>query len=475
MNSNVKRAGTSVKIKSFTKDLTQGNLLKNIILFTLPIIATGILQLLFNAADIVVVGRFASDTALAAVGSTSSLINLIIGLLMGLSVGAGVGAAKYFGSKDEKGMEELVHTALHIAVIGGLFIGVAGFFCAKYFLIRMETPENVIDQASQYVRLYFIGVPFTVIYNFCAAILRSVGDTKRPLYFLLISGVVNVLFNLMFVLSFGMDVDGVAIATVISQVISCVMAVVYLCGVHGTHRLHIGRIRLVKDKLKEILAVGIPAGVQGSLFSISNVIIQSAINSFGDVAMSGNAAAASIEGFVWVTMNSFHQAGLAFAGQHIGARKAKRLNKIMFACVGCVSAIGLIAGMGAFFIGENLLSIYNTRADVIAFGMKRLSYVCAIYFVCGAMDTFAGLLRGMNRSLLSMLISLICICGLRILWIYTYFAAYPTLDVLYFSYPLSWAAGLAAHIVAYIFAYRKIVKEENEVVSRGKTPTISEG
>ena len=415
------------------------------------------------------VGRFASDTALAAVTSTGALINLIVNFAMGLSVGSGVCMAKCFGSKDEKGMEETVHTSMLTALIGGLVFGVIGFIFSKYFLVWMDTPANVIDQATLYVRIYFVGVPSSIIYNFGAAILRAVGDTRRPLYFLVTAGVINVLFNLAFVLLLGMDVDGVAWATVISQVVSSALVVIYLLKVKDCHRLVIKKLRIVKDKFRHILSVGLPAGVQGSLFSISNVIIQSSINSFGDVAMSGNGAAGNIEGFVYISMNAFHPTALSFTGQHIGAKKAGRIGKIALLCLSCVTVVGLVLGIGAYLLGGPLLSIYvGNNAEVIGYGITRLSYISSIYFICGLMDVFSGLLRGLDRSLEATIITLVCVCGLRIVWIYTVFAANRTLDILYLSYPVSWGICVMAQAAMFAFAYAKAKKKEKAALSAGE-------
>lgn len=440
-------------------DLTEGPLFKRIVLYTLPIIATGVLQLLFNAADIVVIGNTANETALAAVGSTTALINLIVNLLIGLSVGAGVTAARCYGSRDQRGMFELVHTAMPTAAIGGLLFGLIGFFFCGTFLQWMDTPSNVIDQAALYVKIYSIGIPFSIVYNFGAAILRSVGDTTRPLIFLVIAGVVNVVFNLVFVFAFGMDVDGVAAATAISQTLSAVMVVVYMMRVKDAHRFCPGKMRFYKDKFVKILMVGLPAGIQGSLFSVSNVIIQTQINSFGDVVMSGNTAASNIEGFVYTSMNSFHQTALNFVGQHIGAHKIKRIKTITWMCLLCVTVVGVVLGVGAFAASGVLLSIYAPgRDEVIAYGIVRMSVVCTTYFTCGIMDVLSGFLRGMGYSLSSMLITLGCVCGLRILWIYTVFAINHDLMMLYVSYPVSWIICIFAQLALFIFAYRKMLK-----------------
>lgn len=444
-----------------TKDLTEGSLLKNILSFTAPIIATGIIQLLFNAADIVVVGRYASNTALAAVGSTGSIINLIVNLIIGLSVGAGVSVARCFGSKNDEGVSEVVHTAMLTALVGGVIFGCIGFFFAKVFLGWMNTPENVLGQASLYVQIYFVGVPFMVLYNFGAAILRSVGDTKTPLVFLIIAGVVNVAFNLVFVMVFHMDVAGVALATTISQSLSCVLVITHLLRTNECHKLQIKKLKIHIKRFKEILLVGIPAGIQGSLFSVSNVIIQSSINSFGDVAMSGNTAASNIEGFVYVAMNSFHQTALTFVGQHIGAKKEERIKKIAIQCLGAVMVIGLVLGVGAYLLGEQLLGIYaseDMKEQIISYGLIRLSFVSATYFLCGIMDVFSGLLRGMGKSIASMIISFVCICGLRIVWIYTIFPMYASLESIYVSYPISWLVSLMVQSILFIIYYKKLIK-----------------
>jgi putative MATE family efflux protein len=442
-----------------TVDLTEGSLFKNIIKFTVPIIITGVLQLLFNAADIVVVGRYASDTALAAVSSTGALINLIVNLLMGLSVGAGVCVARCFGSRDERGMHEVVHTSMLVAMVGGVIFGLIGFFFARIFLVWMGTPDNVIDQASLYVKIYFVGVPFSVVYNFGAAILRSVGNTKRPLLFLIIAGIINVICNLFFVMVLEMDVAGVAWATAISQIISCVLVVAHLLRVKGSHRFIFTKMKIYGDKLKQIIIVGLPAGIQGSLFSVSNVLIQSSINSFGDIAMSGNGVAGNIEGFVYITMNSFHQTALTFTGQHIGARKQERIKSITAICLLCVAVVGLLLGNGAYLLGRPLIGIYEPgRDDVAAFGLTRMSIVSTTYFICGLMDVFSGILRGMGKSISSMIITLICVCGIRVAWIYTAFAVSLTLLTLYLSYPISWLICVVAQAILFIFAYRSMLR-----------------
>lgn len=443
--------------------MTEGPLFKRILLYTLPIILTGVLQLLFNAADIVVVGNSASESALSEVGATGALINLIVNLLIGLSVGAGVCAARCFGSRDEQGMHELVHTAIPTAVIGGILFGAIGFIFGGTFLKWMNTPEELLAGATLYVRIYSIGIPFSIVYNFGAAILRSVGDTTRPLIFLVISGVVNVLFNLMFVFVFGMDTDGVATATAISQALSAVMVIGYMMRIKDSHRFDPRKMKFYKDKFFKILAIGLPAGIQGSLFSISNVIIQMGINGFGESAIiAGNTSASSIEGFVYMGMNAFHQTALNFTGQHIGAKKYKRIKKITALCLLSVAVVGLGLGLSFFAFAHPLLNLYSPgKEEIIAYGILRMKYICVTYFICGLMDVLSGILRGMGYSTSSMIITLICVCGLRIVWIYTIFQveAYHTLEVLFLSYPISWVICVIAQLGLFFFGYRRLMKK----------------
>lgn len=454
--------GGTAKQEKTTADLTTGNLLTNIIKFTIPIILTGILQLLFNAADIAVVGNFANNTALAAVGATSALNNLVVNLILGLSVGAGVCVARCFGAKDDKGVFEVVHTAMLTAVIGGIVFGAIGVCCCKTFLQWMSTPDNVIDQSTTYIRIIFCGVPFMVVYNFGASILRSVGNTKQPLYYLVTAGVINVFLNLFFVLVLKRDVDGVAYATIISQFVSCVLVVRYLIKVNGPHKLYVKKLKIYGRRLRDIAVIGLPAGLQGSVFSISNVLIQSSINGFGDVVMSANTAAGNIEGFVYTSMNAFHQTALTFVGQHIGAKKERRIKNIFWICIACVSVVGLTLGLGAYLLGSPLLSLYakeEIRNDVIKYGLIRLSWVSAPYLLCGVMDTLSGLLRGIGKSVEAMVLTLFFACGFRIFWIYTVFAKYHTLSVLYASYPISWALCIVFEALLFWVSYKKMLKK----------------
>lgn len=448
---------TSLK-RSYEMNMSEGPLFRKIILFSLPLVLSGILQLLFNAADIVVVGRFSGDQALAAVGSTSALINLLVNLFMGVSIGANVMVGRCYGAHDEENMQKSIHTAITTAIIGGALMIFVGLIAAQPLLSWMGTPDNVIDLSVLYMRIYFIGMPSFMIYNFGAAILRAIGDTKRPLYFLLVSGVVNVIFNLFFVILFQMGVAGVALATIISQTISAVFILLSLCKSEGPLHLDFKKLSIHKDILKQMLKIGLPAGLQGTIFSISNVLIQSSVNSFGDIVMAGNTAASNIEGFVYTSMNAIYQTALSFTSQNMGAKKYMRIDKILIVCLGVVSAIGLIMGNGAFLLGHSLLSLYTTSDEVIAYGLLRMSYCAVPYLLCGIMDVFVGSLRGLGYSIMPMLVSLSGACLFRVIWIFTVFQAVPTLDCLYISYPFSWFLTSCVHLICYLIVRKKLFR-----------------
>ncbi len=447
-----------VSSKKYEIDMCNGPLLGKILIFYIPLMLSGILQLLFNAADIVVVGRFAGNESLAAVGSTSSLTNLIVNLFIGLSVGANVLVARYYGAGQKDELKEMVQTAVATAFVSGVFLIFAGFFVSRPALGWMGTPEDVIDHSVLYMRIYFGGMPFMMVYNFGSAVLRAVGDTKRPLYYLLIAGVVNVVLNLIFVIVFSMGVAGVASATVISQAISAVLVVRCLIRSDSVYRLEMKGIRIASDKLLKMVQIGIPAGMQGALFSISNVLIQSSVNSFGSVAMAGNTAGSNIEGFVYTAMNAFHQAAISFCGQNYGAQKYKRIGKVLLICEGLVIVVGAVMGNAAYFFAGTLLRIYSPDSEVIRFGVLRLSYICVTYFLCGMMDVIVGALRGMGYAIMPMLVSLTGACLFRVVWIYTVFQKYRTLECLYISYPISWALTFLVHLVCFAVVYRKVLK-----------------
>ena len=446
-------------MKKLNRSMLEGPLFLNIVLYTIPIILTSILQLLFNAADLVVVGRFCGSISVAAVGATGAITNLIINLFIGLSVGSGVSVAHALGSQDDDVVHRTVHTALPTALISGVVLTIVGVALSPTFLKLMGTPENVLALSSVYMRIYFGGITFTMVYNFCASILRAAGDTKSPLIFLAIAGVINVGLNLVFVTQLHMNVAGVALATTISQAVSAVLVVIALIRRKDACHLDLKKMRIYKPQLMKILRIGLPAGIQGSLFSISNVLIQSSINSFGDVLMSGNAAAGNIEGFVYVAINAFCQTAVNFVGQNSGAKQYKRVNRIMLICLASVVVVGLIAGVSAWYFGETLLSIYITDSqEAIAYGMIRLTFICLPYFVCGLMDVTTGVLRGMGSSLAPMIISILGVCGIRIAWISTVFQIpqFHTPQSLYLSYIISWTATFLIQLAAYIALYNRL-------------------
>ena len=440
---------------SYRMDMTEGPLTTKIIKFTIPVMLTGILQLLFNTADVIVVGRFTGKTALAAVGSTGSLINLLVSLFMGLSIGTNVLVARYQGAKDDKAASETVHTSIALGIVGGLILLIIGVVSTRPLLEMMATPEDVIDQSTLYMRILFFGMPLNLILNFGAAILRAIGDTKRPLYYLTIAGVINLFLNIFLVTVFSLGVAGVAIATVISEGVSC--GLILLCLKHetGAIRLYFNRIKINPSKCIDIMKIGLPAGLQGCIFSISNVLIQSSVNSFGSTVMAGNTAASNIEGFVYVSMNSLHQTCISFTSQNFGAGKFKRIKKVLINCLVIVAITGLVLGNSAYFFGKYLLSAYNNEAEVISYGLIRLSIISTMYFLCGLMDVMVGAMRGIGYSILPMIVSLVGACGLRIVWIYTVFVKFRTLDILFISYPVTWTITFLSHLVCYYIVTRK--------------------
>lgn len=442
--------------KSYEIDMCSGPLLSRILLFAIPLICSGVLQLVFNATDIIVVGRFVSSNAMAAVGSTSSLINLLVNFFIGISVGANVLVARFRGANDFDDAQETVQTALITAVAGGFVLIALGILLARPMLVWMATPGEVIGQAVLYMRVYFIGMPATMLYNFGAAILRAVGDTRRPLYFLTLAGLVNVAGDLLFVLVLDMGVAGVAVATVISQIISATLIVLCLMRQDGMCNVNLRRMRFHRDKFLRIMQVGLPAGLQSVIFNISNVLIQSSINSFGATVVAGNTAASNIEGFVYTSMNALYQTSLSFTSQNLGARQFGRIDKILVRCLALVFVIGLVLGNGAHLLGQTLLGIYTSEPEVIAYGMMRLGVVSVTYCLCGMMDVVAGSVRGLGYSILPMLVSLVGACVFRIIWIFTVFQWQHTLFSLYISYPISWALTICAHLVCYFAVRRRV-------------------
>lgn len=448
--------------KKIRQDLCSGPFLPKIISYTVPIILTSILQLLFNAADLMVVGQFEGNDDLGAVGATGSLISLLVNFFMGLSIGAGVCVAQGIGAKDDQRVSRAVHTAIPAAIISGAFLTVVGVTLSPWMLSLMDTPEKVIDLAAVYMRIYFAGIIPMLLYNFGAAILRSAGDTKSPLLFLSLAGVINVALNLVFVAIFHMSVAGVALATTVSQVVACVLVIRKLMRREDACKLHLKYMKIHPDSLKRIFQIGLPAGIQSSLFSISNVTIQSAINSFGEVALSGSTAAGNIEGFVYMSMNAFQQTATTFVGQNSGAGKHKNIGKVTGLCLICVALLGLLMGTACYAAAPQLLSLYLSEGgDAISYGITRMSYVCLPYFLCGIMDVLSGTLRGMGASTVPMAVTVLGVCGLRILWINTIFKQYRTLDCLFVSYPVSWTVTIVALVICFAILWKRKMKNIN--------------
>ncbi len=450
--------------KKYEIDMTEGPLLPKILLFSIPLMISSVLQLLFNAADIVVVGQFSGDETLgancvAAIGSTGAVINMLLSVFMGLSVGVNVLAARYFAAKQKREMKETVQTTVALALIGGVIIAVIGVLASKPILEMMGSPEEVIDLSALYMRIYFIGMPVTLLYNFGAAILRATGDTRRPLYYLMYAGVVNVILNLIFVMGLHMHVAGVALATILAQAMSASLIVRALVKTDEMYKLDLKKIKIYPDKARRIIRVGLPAGFQGTIFSFSNVLIQSSINEFGSVAMAGSAAAANIEGFVYMAMNSVYQACVSFTSQNVGANKPDRIGKVLRTCLVVVVIVG--AAMGNIFnlFGSRLVSIYTSGPATIQYGVQRMAVICTLYFLCGCMDVICGSLRGMGYSTVPMIVSIIGACGLRIVWILTIFRIYHDLTVLYVSYPVTWFITASAHLISYFIIKKKVVSK----------------
>lgn len=440
-------------------DMTTGNLFTKIIKYTIPIMLTGILQLLYNAADVVVVGRFAGKEALAAVGSTGALISLITSLFMGLSVGSSVAFARSIGKGDLNRANRVVHTSVAVSCIASVALTIIGIIFAKDFLVMMDSPSDVIDKATIYVRIYFGGIFFNLLYNFASSVVRANGDTKRPLYILLVSGLINVGLNLIFVIVFGMDADGVALATVISQAFSAIAIMYILFKETGPLNFTFKKIAIDKNVLGEMIRVGLPSGIQTAFFSISNVIVQSSVNSLGSSIMAGNSTANNIEGFVHISMNSVYHASLNFTSQNYGAKKEKNMRKVLKYSLIIVTIIGVVMGVSFYLLGPLLGRLYTTDPEVIKYALIKMLFVCMPYAIFGIMDVLVGFLRGIGYSLLAMIVSLIGICVFRVVWIYTVFGHYETLNSLYISYPISWILSVVVLVCCILIVYPKIKRK----------------
>lgn len=446
--------------KSYQINMTEGNILPKIIKFSIPLMLSGMLQLFFNAADVIVVGRYAGDEALAAVGSTGALINLLINLFIGISIGASVLMGQAIGARDYNDAQDSLHTAMLTGLIGGIIMIFVGQVVSRPMLELMQTPDDVIELSSLYMKIYFMGMPGFMLYNFGAAILRAAGDTKRPLYYLFVSGIVNVILNLYFVIVLKMSVDGVAYATIISEAISAILIVICLMRSDGYLNLSLRKLKIDGKKFIEMLKIGIPSGFTGIVFSVSNMLIQSSINSFGKLVMAANTAASNLEGFVYNAMNSIYQTALAFASQNMGAKKLDRVDDVLKKSLLVVSGVGLFFGVGAYLLGEILLRLYTPNQEVIDIAMLRLLVISTSYFLCGIMDVYSGVIRGMGFSFTPMLVSMFFVCAFRVFWIYTIFERFHEQCVLYISYPVSWTIT----IIAYFFTYKIVRKKAKEKI-----------
>lgn len=450
-----------MKNNKYEIDMCNGTLMDKLISFSLPLMLSGILQLLFNAVDIIVVGRFTGSQALAAVGSTTALINIFTNLFIGISLGANVLAARFYASGKEKEMSETVHTSITLALISGLVMALAGVLLARFALNLMGTPNDVIDQSVLYMRIYFLGMPFFMLYNYGAAILRAVGDTKRPLFFLVISGMTNAVLNLVLVIVFHMGVAGVAIETIVSQLISSILVLRCLYTSNTSYRLYFSKLGIKTQYLKQIFQVGIPAGIQSTVINLSNALLQSSVNSFGSVAMAGYTAANNIFGFLYMSVNAVTQSCMSFTSQNYGVKKLKRMDRVLLDCMILSVGVTLTLGCGAYFFGPELLKIYTSDADVIRCGVEVLAFTTVPYFCCGIMDLLPGALRGMGYSGVPMILSIIGTVGTRIVWIFGLFPAHRSLSFLFISYPVSWILTILMQAVCFCFVRKHVHQSVN--------------
>lgn len=447
-----------MKNNKYEIDMCNGTIMDKLISFALPLMISGMLQLMFNAVDIIVVGRFTGSQALAAVGSTTALICTFTNLFIGVSLGANVLAARFYASGKTKEMSETVHTAILLALISGIAMSIIGILCARESLVLIATPDDIIGQAALYLRIYFLGMPFFMLYNYGAAILRAVGDTKRPLMYLIAAGTANAVLDLILVIIFKMGVAGVAIGTITSQFISCVLVIRCLCKTNAIYKLYISKLRIKKYYLIRILKVGLPAGIQSTVINFSNVLLQSSVNSFGEIAMAGYTAANNILGFLYVSVNSVTQACMSFTSQNYGVRKFKRMDKVLADCAILSIIVSVVIGGGSYLLGHQILGIYTKQEDVIQCGMEILSISTIPYFLCGLMDMIPGSMRGVGYSAVPMILSIIGTVGTRLVWIYGVFPEHRSLYVLFMSYPVSWGLTIVMQAICLVFVRRKIRK-----------------
>lgn len=447
-----------MKNNKYEIDMCNGSIMDKLISFSLPLMLSSILQLMFNAVDIIVVGRFSGSQALAAVGSTTALINIFTNLFIGISLGANVLAARYYAAGRDKEMSETVHTAITLALISGVIMAFVGLIFAKGALELMGTPEDVIQLSTLYMRIYFLGMPFFMLYNYGAAILRAVGDTKRPLIFLIISGCTNAVLNMTLVIIFGLGVAGVAIGTVISQMISCVLVLRCLYHSEGSYQLRFSKLSIKSAYLKPIFQVGIPAGIQSTVINFSNALLQSSVNSFGSTAMAGYTAANNVLGFLYVSVNAITQACMSFTSQNYGVGKYKRMDRVLLDCLILTVGVAGVLGGGAYLFGAQIMQIYTQDPEVIACGLEILAITTVPYFLCGIMDLFPGALRGMGYSAVPMILSVIGTVGTRIFWIFVAFPQHRSLYFLFISYPGSWAATIVMQVICFYFVRKRCIK-----------------
>lgn len=452
---------SQTKKSKYEIDMCNGTIMDKLISFSLPLMLSGILQLMFNAVDIIVVGRFSGSQSLAAVGSTTALINMFTNLFIGISLGANVLAARFYAAKREKEMSETVHTAITLALISGIVMAFVGVIFSRFALELMDTPDDVIGLSTLYMRIYFLGMPFFMLYNYGAAILRAVGDTKRPLFFLVAAGVINAGLNLLLVIVFDMGVAGVAIGTIVSQMISSILVLRCLCRSEGSYKLSFSKLRIRGIYMKQIFQVGIPAGIQSTVINFSNVLLQSSVNSFGSTAMAGYTAANNIFGFLYMSVNAVTQSCMSFTSQNYGVKELKRMDRVLLDCMILSVGVALTLGCGAYFFGPELLKIYTSDADVIRCGVEVLAFTTVPYFCCGIMDLLPGALRGMGYSGVPMILSIIGTVGTRIVWIFGLFPAHRSLSFLFISYPVSWILTILMQAVCFCFVRKHVHQSMN--------------
>ena len=448
-----------MKTNKYEIDMCNGTIMDKLVSFSLPLMLSSILQLMFNAVDIIVVGRFSGSQALAAVGSTTALINIFTNLFIGISLGANVLAARYFAAGRDKEMSEAVHTAVTLALLSGIAMAFVGAGASGFALGLMDTPADVIDQSVTYMRIYFMGMPFFMLYNYGAAVLRAVGDTKRPLVFLIIAGLANVVLDLLLVIVIPLGVAGVAVGTVASQMISSILVLRCLYKSEGSYQLRFSKLTMKWSYLKRIFQVGVPAGIQSTVINISNALLQSSVNSFGSTAMAGYTAANNILGFLYVAVNAVTQACMSFTSQNYSVGKQKRMDRVLMDCMVLSVVVSVVLGVGAYIFGSQVLRIYTADTDVIRCGLEILSITTVPYFLCGIMDLIPGALRGMGHSAVPMILSVIGTVGIRVLWIYGFFPQHRSLQFLFISYPGSWIATIIMQAVCFYFVRRSCIRQ----------------